>query len=342
VAWRLYAGTALGLIAVDGAAVRASISPTTRMEGVRAVGAPVDGAGEDAYADGRALLGASNVTEALAKFRQALAESQHSLDALNAIAVSYDRLGRSDIARTYYEQGLAIDPASPLLLNYLGYSLYLQKDYANAIAPLRTAAAAQDADIAKTARQTLALIAAALVTARSSVIDTVPTEYIERISEGEQRLVLDRPATTDRFADAEISVEVASNKRLERTDRDSPTRTTPHPDVDTAQRDNSITAAMLAAKKLPSPSALPRTASFEQPIQANTFTDIRQVGLSGHGRLANTQRHRTDDSSTSPDADQHGRSPPADVSTIDFDSILDAFAQQMRFFRQDLVTDVRI
>ena len=168
------------------------------MAGVRVAAAstpvPLAATESDAYAMGKSLLALNDVTGALAQFRQAIIAMPNSADALNGVAVSYDRLGRPDIARVYYEAGLALQPDSPTLLNNFGYSLYLQGNLAAAIEPLRAAAASQDADSVASAQHTLALIAAALRTARAPVptaAEPVPNARIEVTNSGEQRLVLD-------------------------------------------------------------------------------------------------------------------------------------------------------
>lgn len=168
------------------------------MAGVRVAAAstplPLAVTESDAYAMGKSLLALNDVTGALAQFRQAIIAMPNSADALNGVAVSYDRLGRPDIARVYYEAGLALQPNSPTLFNNFGYSLYLQGNLTVAIEPLRAAASSQDADSVASAQHTLALIAVALRTARTPVptaAEPVPSARIEVTTSGEQRLVLD-------------------------------------------------------------------------------------------------------------------------------------------------------
>lgn len=113
---------------------------------------------EDALQTGRSQLQAGRLVEALQAYHQALSQSPDSIEALNAVAVCYDRLGKFDSSRTYYEMALGIDPQSPLLLNNYGYSLYLQGERAEATRFLALAVATGEADVQATALRVLAKI----------------------------------------------------------------------------------------------------------------------------------------------------------------------------------------
>lgn len=191
---RLTAAAALGFVLLDAGAAYAHHHPRP-LDGIRDASTPIPGLETDAYTQGKALLGLNDVPGALAAFRTALAQSPQSVDALNGVAVAYDRLGRADLARAYYEAGMAIDPHSPTLLNNFGYSRYLSGDLATAIAPLRAAAASGEPSVVAAANRTLALIAARPAEVRiAAAADPGPASHIEQTSEGEQRLVLDAPA----------------------------------------------------------------------------------------------------------------------------------------------------
>ena len=186
----------VGFVLADVAAAQAHgrLPKLDVMGGVRVAAASTQLPEGDAYAMGKSLLALNDVSGALAQFRQALVAAPNSADALNGVAVSYDRLGRPDVARVYYEAGLAIAPDSPTLLNNFGYSLYLQGNLAAAIAPLRAAANSQDIGSASSAQHTLALIAIALREARTetpTIAEAAPIARIEVTTAGEQRLVLD-------------------------------------------------------------------------------------------------------------------------------------------------------
>lgn len=153
--------------------------------------------GGDAYETGRGLLAAGDVTGAMAAFREALLEAPQSVDTLNAIAVCYDRLGRYDVSRSYYDAALAIAPGSLLVLNNLGYSLYLQGDLRGAIPHLQQVAAGGDPGASATSRRLLQLIGVKLreSEARASMAQAVAElkesqTRIEMAANGEQRLVM--------------------------------------------------------------------------------------------------------------------------------------------------------
>ena len=70
---------------------------------------------------------------ALERFQSALALNPHSDRVLNAVAVTYDRLGRDDMAKLYYDRALAIEPNSAITLNNVGYSLLRHERYEEAL-----------------------------------------------------------------------------------------------------------------------------------------------------------------------------------------------------------------
>jgi hypothetical protein len=63
---------------------------------------------------------------ALDSFRKDLRHNAQSVRTLNAVAATYDFLGRTDLADRYYEEALALNPDSAQTLNNLGYS-YLMR-----------------------------------------------------------------------------------------------------------------------------------------------------------------------------------------------------------------------
>jgi LytR cell envelope-related transcriptional attenuator/Tetratricopeptide repeat len=88
---------------------------------------------------GKAHFADGNYGLALQAFMGALAAQDDSVDALNAVGASYDRLGRHDLARKYYERALAVAPSHAQTLNNLGYSLVLQGNYDAALDYFRLA-----------------------------------------------------------------------------------------------------------------------------------------------------------------------------------------------------------
>jgi Tfp pilus assembly protein PilF len=180
-------------------AIAAQAKPEAEGLRLNARNTPVPGG--DAYETGRGLLAAGDVTGAMAAFREALLDAPQSIDTLNAIAVCYDRIGRYDISRSYYDAAMAIAPDSVLVLNNLGYSLYLQGDLRGAIPLLQQAAAAGDPQASATSRRLLQLISVKLREgeARASMAQAVaelksPGARVELAANGESRLVLAAPA----------------------------------------------------------------------------------------------------------------------------------------------------
>lgn len=198
-------GAGIGLAAVGLAILDASAGqarPKT-IEGVRLPENAIPATSGDHYQDGRALLAAGDTPGAIAAFRAALVDAPQSIDALNGIAVAYDRMGRYDVSRSYYDTALAIDPNAAMVLNNLGYSLYLQGQYTAAIPLLQKAAASNDNGARSTGQRVLTLIAARMRETAIASADTQtemaeavapPQARIEISSNGEQRLVLRAPA----------------------------------------------------------------------------------------------------------------------------------------------------
>jgi len=161
---------------------------------VRPVGEVRDAPGSS-YDGAKADLQAGRAAQALDGFRRAVRETPNSADALNGLAVTYDLLGRFDQSRVYYEAALVADPQSALVAYNYGFSLFMQRDFI-AARPLLISAARSDDQAARTAaRSALQQIADAPVDAPPSAPVAVARQsWIERTNEGEQRLVLDRPA----------------------------------------------------------------------------------------------------------------------------------------------------
>lgn len=90
--------------------------------------------GRDHFREGRFGL-------AVRSFELAVARHPRSIEALNGLAASYDRLGRYRIAERYYGAALALDPFASQTLNNLGYSYYLQGRLDVALAYLSAARA---------------------------------------------------------------------------------------------------------------------------------------------------------------------------------------------------------
>ncbi|RST29692.1 tetratricopeptide repeat protein [Sphingomonas ginkgonis] len=119
--WPLLAASAGALAACAGAGDPVAVRP---------LGASPLAAGEQPLnvrvAEGRAQFALGNVALALEAFRKGLREDPTSVDALNGMAACYDRMGRFDLSRRYYEDALAIAPGDPRLYRNLALSLTLQ------------------------------------------------------------------------------------------------------------------------------------------------------------------------------------------------------------------------
>ncbi len=76
---------------------------------------------------------------AVKHFQMALARDPDSVEAMNALAASFDRLGRFDVAERLYLRALDQEPSSVQSLNNLGYSYLLQRRYELAMTYLRAA-----------------------------------------------------------------------------------------------------------------------------------------------------------------------------------------------------------
>ncbi len=95
------------------------------------------------YERGKAHLKSGHLGLAVRAFRAAIARGQDTVKTLNALAATYDLLGRVDLSAEYYDRALLRDPNSVQTLNNKGYSYLLQNDLASAS---RYLAAAQRLD----------------------------------------------------------------------------------------------------------------------------------------------------------------------------------------------------
>lgn len=61
-------------------------------------------------AEGKEHLQAGRLASAIGAFRQAAGRKDQAAEALNGMAIAYDRLGRGDLARRYFTEALALAP----------------------------------------------------------------------------------------------------------------------------------------------------------------------------------------------------------------------------------------
>lgn len=174
----LKSGAAIGVLGasfIDGSAAEAgNKAQKEQAEALKAAAAtraaasqPAAEASDDNYARAKMLLGAGDVPGAMASFRRVLAEEPRSVDAMNGLGVTYDRMGRHDVARGWYEAALAVSPDDGAVLTNLGYSLTLQNEWREAIPWLQAATRSGDAAAVQTARRLLAQASAALTAERA-------------------------------------------------------------------------------------------------------------------------------------------------------------------------------
>ena len=91
------------------------------------------------YGRGKFHYNAGQYGLAVKHFQSAVDREPGSVEALNGLAASYDRLGRYDLATRYYGRALGANPESTQTLNNIGYSYLLQKRFDLAVAYLRDA-----------------------------------------------------------------------------------------------------------------------------------------------------------------------------------------------------------
>ncbi len=116
-------------------------------------------AGMTSYERGKVHYNTGRYGLAVRHFRVAVDREPGSVEALNGLAATYDRLGRYDLSARYYERALALDPESSQTLNNIGYSYLLQKRFDLAVAYLREAQSQDETDPVITANRGAAEVA---------------------------------------------------------------------------------------------------------------------------------------------------------------------------------------
>ena len=92
-----------------------------------------------AYQRGKHHFNVGHFGLAVSHFQSAVRREPDSVEALNGLAASYDKLGRFDLSARYYERALVANPESAQTLNNIGYSYLLQERFDLAVAYLRDA-----------------------------------------------------------------------------------------------------------------------------------------------------------------------------------------------------------
>ena len=70
---------------------------------------------DELMAEARLHAESRNFALAVTSYRRALRQAPNHVEAYRGMAAAYDRLGRFDLARRYYEEGLALAPEDPAL-----------------------------------------------------------------------------------------------------------------------------------------------------------------------------------------------------------------------------------
>ncbi|MBW7850743.1 MAG: LytR C-terminal domain-containing protein [Rhodospirillales bacterium] len=96
-------------------------------------GEALDQADRPPYDAGKAHLARGHLGLAVTAFQRAVAQQPQSLEALNALAATYDKMGRYDLADRNYARALALSPDDPQTLNNAGYSRFLRGDFREAM-----------------------------------------------------------------------------------------------------------------------------------------------------------------------------------------------------------------
>jgi len=155
-------------------------------------------------AEARSYFRLGSIGLAAEGFRRALREEPASVDALNGLAACYDKMGRFDLSRSYYERALALAPGDARLYANLATSLALQGKTAEAsavraeLATRLGAASAQTASLGAPVKSASPAAATAPPAPRVSLALAEPQPrsgaHIERIGLGEVLLVTRRDA----------------------------------------------------------------------------------------------------------------------------------------------------
>ncbi len=96
-----------GIICLTGACAG---TPKAVLE-IRTVDNPQFASADDKAIDqGKALLARGQNADAISAFRAALRQEENSAEAHNGLAIAYDRIGRKDLARRYFELAVADKP----------------------------------------------------------------------------------------------------------------------------------------------------------------------------------------------------------------------------------------
>ncbi|HSX55110.1 MAG TPA: tetratricopeptide repeat protein [Sphingomonas sp.] len=101
-----------------------------RLSGIRPVGGVA--VGQTSVAAGNALVARGQYGLAVAAYRRVLRLDPANSQALEGLAISYELLGRNDLADRYYQEALALAPRNPRIYQNFAAFLRVQKRHADA------------------------------------------------------------------------------------------------------------------------------------------------------------------------------------------------------------------
>jgi hypothetical protein len=277
---------------------------------VRPVGAEAVMPVNDLLAQGRADFALNNVALALDQFRRAERLQPTNVSALNGIAACYDRMGRFDLSRLYYEKALALAPTDPKTLHNFELSLAMQGRNNEALAlareMARPATAKQPQLVAApgdktvsgndTRSVTVALVPPApapvpvphsvdrSVAAAAPALDqTLPGPHLERLSLSEVELVTvppskspptkERQANAGKSRPAERVVKIAQAQLVKQT-RTSSEWVFPAEPAKSAAAVAKAPAQPSAPKVIVAAAPAPAAMSVQQPVPAAPPADL--------------------------------------------------------------------
>jgi tetratricopeptide (TPR) repeat protein len=143
-----------------------------------------------------------NFALAIDQFRKAARQSPENVDAYNGLAASYDRLGRFDLSRRYYEQALALAPEDPKVRHNFAVSLRMQGRLGEALA-FEAEMDGGHRQGSESASIAIGLVPTSPAPAVKNLPAAVRQEGLERISIHEVTLVTKMPAQSAKAAAAE-------------------------------------------------------------------------------------------------------------------------------------------
>ena len=148
--------------------------------------------------DGKLHLRAGQLTHAITAFRQAAVDARYKGEALNGMAIAYDKLGRDDLSRRYFGEAIAAAPED----------MRFQRNFARFEGRAMRRAQLRDERVELAAREATKVdemvpeVAAALDQLRpDAAVRIAPTRSrIERVSRGEVQIRSSTSSSNDRPA----------------------------------------------------------------------------------------------------------------------------------------------